>query len=341
MIEFIFTIDYEIYGNGEGLLGELVYEPAKRLKAIFDKWNTHFVVFVEVAELETIEANNTDDAIERVKQQVRDFYRAGYEIGLHLHPQWYNALYENGKWFLDYSEYNLCIQPRERIIQIVDRSIGYLRRLLGAPDFTPLSFRAGNWLIQPTRTMAQVLYERGFKVDSSVFKGGRQHQHNLDFRPALKNGYFWPFADDVNVASPQGWLVEFPTYTTMVPIWKLLTTKRIGLQRKAPINAPSAPKKRFSLLDFLHFLYPLKLDFCRMTMEELKQMLDIEIRKDRENPTTFRPIVAIGHTKDLFDFETVEAFLGYLQKNGIRISNFGDVHRKVQVLNKMYNKGIS
>lgn len=335
MIEFIFTIDYEIFGNGKGSLEELIYGPAKQLKAIFDKWNTRFVVFVEVAELEMIEANETDEAIDLVKHQVREFFGTGYEIGLHLHPQWYNARYENGKWFLDYSEYNLCIQPRERIIQIVDRSIGYLRRLLGAPDFTPLSFRAGNWLIQPTRTMAQVLYERGLKVDSSVFKGGRQHQHNLDFRPALKNGYFWPFADDVNVASPQGRLVEFPIYSTMVPIWKLLTTKRIGLQQKAPTNAPSAPKKRFRLLDFLHFLYPLKLDFCRMTMEELKQMLDAEIRKDREDPTTFRPIVAIGHTKDLFDFETVEAFLGYLQKNGIRISDFRDVSRKVQGLSPM------
>lgn len=36
MLECIFTIDYEIYGNGEGSLKELVYEPAKHLKAIFD-----------------------------------------------------------------------------------------------------------------------------------------------------------------------------------------------------------------------------------------------------------------------------------------------------------------
>ena len=28
MIECIFTIDYEIYGNGEGSLQQLVYEPA-------------------------------------------------------------------------------------------------------------------------------------------------------------------------------------------------------------------------------------------------------------------------------------------------------------------------
>lgn len=338
MIEFIFTIDYEIFGNGEGSLEELVYGPAKQLKIIFDKWNTRFVVFVEVAELEMIEARETDEAIDLVKHQVCEFFRAGYEIGLHLHPQWYNARYENGKWLLDYSEYNLSNQPRERIIQVVDRSIGYLRKLLGATDFTPFSFRAGNWLIQPTRTMARVLYEQGLKVDSSVFKGGRQYQHNLDFRPARKNGYFWAFSDDVNVASPQGRLVEFPTYTTMVPIWKLLTTKRVGLQRKAPTNAPSAPKKRFRLLDFLHFLYPLKLDFCRMTRKELEQVLDAEMRKDRDNPAVFRPMVAIGHTKDLIDFETVEALLEYLKRNEIGISDFRRVFRTAQKLGQVSNQ---
>ena len=35
MIECIFTIDYEIYGNGQGSLKELVYDPMERLLAIF------------------------------------------------------------------------------------------------------------------------------------------------------------------------------------------------------------------------------------------------------------------------------------------------------------------
>ena len=39
MIQCIFTIDYEIYGNGTGSLKELVYDPAKKLAAIFQKQN--------------------------------------------------------------------------------------------------------------------------------------------------------------------------------------------------------------------------------------------------------------------------------------------------------------
>jgi hypothetical protein len=328
MIECIFTIDYEIYGNGEGSLRELVYEPAKRLMAPFQKWNARFVAFIEVAELEMIEAKRTDPAIDLIKHQIRDFYSEGFELALHLHPQWYNARRENRGWILDYSEYNLCTLPQHRIVQIVDRSLSYFRELLGAYDFTPLSFRAGNWLLQPTKTVATVLAERGIKVDSSVFKGGLQQQHKLDYRRAAKNGYFWKFQDDVNSPDSKGALLELPIHTRMVPIWKMFTAKRIGLQQKGSSAVQNGKQRLIRLVDFFRFRYPLKFDFCRMTLDELKEMVDTVIREDQEDPTSFRPIVAIGHTKDLVDFETVESFLALLKKKGIAISIFEEVYRR-------------
>ena len=328
MIECIFTIDYEIYGNGEGSLKDLVYEPAQRLKEIFLRGYRQFVVFVEVAELEMIEVKGTDPAIDLVKNQIRDFHNEGFELGLHLHPQWYNAQQENGRWKLDYSEYNLCTLPQERIVQIVDRSITYFRGVLGASDFKPLSFRASNWLFQPTRVVAKVLAEQGIKVDSSVFKGGLQHQHRLDYRQALKNGYYWKFMDDVNVPDPKGTLLEFPIYTQMVPFWKMFTSKRIALQKKGSTAAQNGKEKLNRFMDFFRFQYPLKLDFCRMTLKELTHMADTIIQEDQKDPTSFRPIVAIGHTKDLVDYETVEKFLSYLGEKEIKISTFAEVYSK-------------
>src|SRR5271167_1017965 len=114
MIECVFTLDYEIYGNGTGSLNDLVYEPAERLRNIFRKWNARFVNFVEVAEFERIEERRTDPAIDAVKDQIRRLYQEGFETALHLHPQWYNARFEQGQWILDYQEYNLCTLPRTR-----------------------------------------------------------------------------------------------------------------------------------------------------------------------------------------------------------------------------------
>jgi hypothetical protein len=326
MIECVFTIDYEIYGNGQGSLRELVYDPVERLMATFRKWNSHFMPFVEIAELEMIEANGTDPAIDQVKNQIRDFHRQGFELGLHLHPQWYNAKYEDGKWQLNYKEYNLCTLPRERIIQIIDRAVAYFRQVLDAADFTPLSFRAGNWLLQPTPIVAKVLAERGIKVDTSVFKGGMRHQQKLDYRQALRNGYYWRFADDTNVPSPNSILLELPIYTQMVPTWKMLTAKRIGQEQKASSTAQTYKTRLYRLMDFLRLWQPLKFDFCRMTLNELTRMMDGVIKEDQKDPESFKPIVAIGHTKELVDFGTVESFLAHLRKKEIPITTFKNVY---------------
>jgi hypothetical protein len=328
MLEFIFTLDYEIYGNGEGSLRELVYEPAERLAVIFRKHQTRFVVFAEVAELEMIEKMGTDSDIDLVKNQIRNLYKEGFELGLHIHPGWYNAHYQKGNWQIDYSEYNLCVLPKKRIAQIIDRSISYLRGILSVADFTPISYRAGHLLFQPTLTVASVLAERGIEVDSSVYKGGLWHRHKLDYRRALSNGYYWWFTDDTNVPDPLGTLLELPIYTRMVPTWRMLTSKRIGLEQKGASAAQTGKKILYRFIDFLRFCHPLKFDFCSMTLNELTSVVDTVIKEDEQDPTSFRPIVAIGHTKELVDFETVESFLAYLDQKKIRISTFEEVYGK-------------
>lgn len=329
MIECIFTIDYEISGNGEGSLKELVYEPAERLKTLFEKWDARFVAFVEVAELEMIEAQGSDQAIDLVKNQILDFYRNGFELGLHLHPQWYKGRFDNEKWRLDYTEYNLCTLPRARIEQIVERAITYLRKLLGEAEFTPFSFRAGNWLFKPTQPVANVLAERGIKVDSSVFKGGLRHQHQLDYRRALKNGNCWSFSDQVDIPDPEGALLELPIHTQMVPFWKMLKPKRVNLQHIGIGAGQSRRDKLYRLLDLLRFWHPLKLDFCCMTINELTHMVDSVIQEEQMNTASFRPVVAIGHTKELVDFQTVESFLSYLKQKGISITTLAAARERI------------
>jgi len=329
MLECVFTIDYEIYGNGQGSLRDLVYEPTERLRSLFDDAGAKFVAFVEVAELQQIETAGTDPVIDEVKQQVRELHESGFEIGLHLHPQWFKGRHRQGKWELDYTEYNLCTLPEERITEIVGRSISYLRDIVGVPGFRPVSFRAGNWLLQPTAKIARVLARHGLQIDSSVFKGGRQHKHKLDYRQAVRNGYHWKFKDDVTIPDPCGSLLEIPIYTTMVPFWRMLTRKRIGLQYKAGSAARTHRDRLNRLQDFLRLRQPLKFDFCRMTLDELTTIVEKAIREDRASPGILKPIVAIGHTKDLMDFKTVRLFLTYLEKAGIPVSTLRQIHERI------------
>jgi hypothetical protein len=330
MIECVFTVDYEIYGNGQGSLRDLVYEPTAKLKEIFLKHGARFVVFPDVAELEMIEAHAADPMIGSIKTQLSGLQRDGFELGLHIHPWWYNARRENGTWVLDQTEYNLCTQPKERINEIVDRAVGYLRKLVGTPGFTPLSFRAGHLLFQPTQPLGDVLAEHGIKLDSSVYKGGLWRKHQLDYRRAPKNTYYWKFSNEVTVPDPEGQLLEIPIYTRQAPLWRLLTSKRVGLQHG--VGSAKQMREKFvnRISDFMRFRYPHKLDLGQMNKDEMARMIHTIIRENIKRPSTFRPIVAIIHTKDPIDFDAVDSILDILDKNGIKISTLADVHRMIK-----------
>ena len=47
----ILTVDYEVFGNGEGCLTHCVVEPASRLLQVAEKFNAPVTLFAEAAEL--------------------------------------------------------------------------------------------------------------------------------------------------------------------------------------------------------------------------------------------------------------------------------------------------
>jgi hypothetical protein len=333
MIEFIVTIDYELFGNGGGSLRNLVYDPTQKLVEIFEKHEKRFVVFVEVAELEKIEQEETDSDIRLIKKQIQNLHKNGFELGLHIHPGWYNASYHDGSWHIDYSEYNLSRLPKDRIAQTIDRAISYLRKILLSEDFTPFCFRAGHLLFQPSSNLSRSLSERGIKVDTSLYKGGLMRQQDQDYRQALKNGYYWRFTDNINKPDSSGILLELPIYTQTVPTWKMLTTKRVGIQAKGASASQTSKRILSRLMDYMRLRYPLKLDLAQTTIAELKCIIDTIIRHDRLTPKEFKPIVAIGHTKEFVDFENVDTFLSYLEERGIAVSTIKDAYEKCSLFN--------
>lgn len=324
MVQVIFTLDYEIYGNGCGSIRELVLEPTERLAEIFRRYNAPFVVFAEALEFAKIEEARSDPDIGEVRRQLRELREAGHEIALHLHPWWANARLTNGAWQLDWTERNICALPPARIEAIVGAAIAYLRDALEDPAYTPQSFRSGLWLMQPTANMARTLARHGVRVDSSVFKGGRTRALGLDYRPALRNGSVWRFSHDVNVPETDGLLLEVPIHTKMVPFWEMLGKKRLRIQKRVPRAAHGAPlPNRWT--DFLRFRYPRKFDFCRMTLKELTGNVEAVLRQDGPLVDNTRPLVAIGHSKDLVELEPIQQFLGFLRENQIAVKTLSQL----------------
>ena len=72
MIECVFTLDYEIYGNGEGSLRDLVLDPTRRLAKLFQEFGAPFVVFAEAVEFARMEEVQSDPDTAGVRAQLRE-----------------------------------------------------------------------------------------------------------------------------------------------------------------------------------------------------------------------------------------------------------------------------
>ena len=51
MLNVIFTLDYEIHGNGEGCPSELMVEPTRRMMDLFDRYGAKLTIMADVAEI--------------------------------------------------------------------------------------------------------------------------------------------------------------------------------------------------------------------------------------------------------------------------------------------------
>lgn len=321
MIYLIFTLDYEIYGNGEGNPQDLIFKPTNKLNKLFDQYGWKYVNFVEVAELIKFKEYNSNPELSSIEKQIKSMNIDEHEIALHIHPQWFNAEYKKGKWKLDYSEYNICKLSYDKIKNYLDISVSYLKGICNAKYYNPVSFRSGNWLFQPTELVSKVLYELGILVDSSLFKGGVLSYHGINYKKSLNNGYYWRFSSDVNEIDQNGNIIEVPIYSCMVPIWKMYSKKREKIHQQ--LKRVNFRKKRFTfLMDRLRFFYPRKFDFSKMTYIELKEVVDHLIDLEKKTPTVIKPIVLIGHSKNLSDFQSLKKFLEYVYINNITVTTF-------------------
>lgn len=327
MIHFIFTLDYEIYGNGQGSLKELVYGPTQKLINLFNEYDYKFVNFIEVAELIKIKEYDSDPYISKVENQIQEMYSNGFEIGLHIHPQWFNASFNGTAWNLDYDEYNLCKIGKGKIDKYIKICIRYLKSLLGR-NYNPVSFRAGGWLIQPTVNIYQTLIDSGIQVDSSVFKGGLSRYYGLDFRKSIGNGYYWKFSNDVNAEDKRGKLIEIPIYTKMVHPWKMISQNRIAVMNKSKKKTKMI-EKLYKWGDRLRIKYPQKFDFTKMTFEELRSMTDEIILEDKPTPSILKPIVLIGHAKNLPKLSEIRKFLSYVRKKKPPVTTFSKIIKQL------------
>ena len=334
----IFTLDYEIHGNGDGNPYELMVEPTYRLMTLLEKYNQRLTIMADVAEIlcfkrYAAETGHDDYHVADIEAQLCEAIKRGHDVQLHVHSSYFKAVHKNGAFDQCIEEYNMAALPIERIDEMVAQCVTYLQTLLKPvkKDYRVWLFRAANWSMMPTENLYRVLVKHGITHDTSVFKGGVQGGNVCyDYREAHDNLFAYSASvRNINEYDAEGQLVEMPIYTEMRPFWDFVSVIRVFRMIRAKFHkhkknerlavsverlADNANKNDNRKLSFKSFfrLSPLKMDFNQVSARGLRRMMRNVIRRSADKEHV--DVILIGHSKTFVPYneKTLEPFLKWV-----------------------------
>jgi glycosyltransferase involved in cell wall biosynthesis len=251
-----------------------------------------------------------DYGYEAITDQLRGAIRNGHDVQLHLHPSYFNATHENGRWVQDWSEYDFAGLPFARMAWMVRTGKEFLEDLLRAeePGYRCIAFRAANWSVEPSREIVRALLANAITVDTSVFKYGRRSGIvNFDYSRAYSNREPWPVKeDDICGRDENGLLWEVPIYSEQRWLGAFLTAGRIarslqGRRHRIPpgTGAPAAggagKTGRGPAAVMLRQAWKADLNQC--SGRQLVHALERATRPGAGENERDLPFVLIGHSK--------------------------------------------
>jgi len=341
-------VDYEIFGNGEGNVRQHVVDPTERMARLCEKYGAPLTVFFEVEEYLAFEKFR--DALVKqfgydpaglIRAQIVDLAKRGHDIQLHLHPEWYGADYQGGKWILKrdkmtvdslfetQDETTAYIAARKAVIETMLAEAGGKQRKVTV-------YRAGAFSAQPGKKLLPALAANGFVIDSSVVKGLVQPKAHggsgLDYCAAPSAKEPWRVSRDVIEVDPAGPIWEVPIYSKMGRRFQQITVRRLRAkfsknipkaQRSDMVQKLGVKKDPVSILKFLAQPIPIKLDFHNQPPHTL-------VNWSKSAPASPKGsldvVVLIGHTKEHTDDVAFDKFLALTKATrGLKISGFGEI----------------
>ncbi len=338
----LFTLDYEIHGNGDGDPLALMVEPTYRLMTLLEEYHQHLVIMADIAEILCFrrywqQTGQDDFHVQEIETQLQDALRRGHDVQLHIHSSYFRAQWDGKHFDQCIEDYNMAALPYERIDAMVGECVAYLENLLRPirADYKVWLFRAANWSMHPTPNIYRALVAHGITHDTSVYKGGCQGG-NVCYDYRLAHDNLLPYtasAEDINVYDPTGKITEMPIYTEMRPFYDFISPIRIFRMVRAKLHKhkhtevqsvtqqrmDKSDNRRITLRSFF-VKSPLKMDFNQLRSRQLIGMMQhIERRvgtlsKTEIPSSTEIPVVLIGHSKTFIPYneKTLRPFLQWV-----------------------------
>lgn len=328
--------DWELKGNGYGNVAELQYLPSLSLMNICEKLNIKMTFMVDVAQqLKFIEHMDSPEV--KVQKELWDntvqlMKRKGFDVQLHLHPQWIHAKYDNKNFYVT-ADWNIGVYNDTERETLVNNSVKYLNELLKPIDsnYKVNSFKPGSWGLQPSNGILNNLSNAGIKLILGIKKDLVVPNLKIDYRNLEEDTlpYYPVFENITKVSKDKNSIIALPLLPyspNLITLGKLfiytLIKKIAGKFFDKDYEKKQIPKSIRNLKplgkvkfkkSFRPYLTHLKIG--DQPFGYLKDSFDEVIKRLEQIDAENIPIVIEAHTKDFIDnFSNIEKFLNYIMK---------------------------
>ncbi len=340
--------DFEIMGNGLGNVADLQYLPSLALMNIAEKFGVKLTFMVDVAHQLTLKKYCKHPEV-KIQSKLWDetvllMIERGFDVQLHLHPQWVNSVYKDGYFHLT-DVWNIGrLLPEEQTALITD-SVVYLESLLRPvrPEYDVCAFKGGAWGLQPSTHLMSELGKAGIHIIMGPRDGMLVKQQGLDYTGMEEKVLpYYPNHDDLTKIADAGGksvviplqsyypdLLTFSKYVFNHIFSKLSSNKTLEYYHSGSIPAdvrglkPLKGKKDFTLS--LH-PYRTHLKMGNQPFSYLKKSFATVIGKLREYDMERIPILIESHTKQYaHNYRDIERFIAHIAENYESEVEFGDL----------------
>jgi hypothetical protein len=358
-IHLALTHDWELRGDGSGDIEQIQFASLRRLLQIYAKFGARTTILPDLMQqikFRRLEAEHPElkPLADSWDEHVRDAFRKGHDIQLHLHPQWLNADYENGHWH-PRGDWSILNYERDAAAAMLASGKQYLEALLRPIDssYRCLAFRAGALAAAPSPHLFESLASLGIEIDVSIAGGVFVDSKDLqlDYRSCEETFLpFFPVMEDARkVSNKQEDIVCVPL-NHFYGSRRAVTRQNISLARQQ-INRPpnseaqsqhpqanSRSNRRFRIglaveklimpvVKRKHFVS----DTGRLNYPLMREMLASIRQRARDLGLTQLPIVLTNHPKDIRDLAAIERFVGEVSEaDDIRFITLSEIAAKIQ-----------
>jgi len=336
--------DWELSGNGSGDIRRLQFEPMRRLVDIYNHLGIRGSFNAEVMQQITFRRHQEQNPELKVLADewdniVRETFSQGHDIQLHVHPQWQNAEYKDGRWKLR-ADWSILNYPRETAFALLQSGKEYLEKLLKEVDsnYRCVSFRSGAWCIAPSPHMLDLLVQCGIVFDMSIVGGVRYETRNINLDYTVCEEDFLPYypvmTDARRVSDKVEPIICVPTNCFYASRKQVLRhhVEKVGSKVSATFAGPSTVSDNDRSIEtyggewaqidggivkriyqkginpYLKGRHTIS-DLAQLDFPLMMEMLNSIRKRARASGLADVPIVLENHTKDLRNFSDLERFL--------------------------------